>query len=67
MKSLVSENQLFREPDVEQVSQRLHESLSTCRSMIANYRSMIEDGANDNQRSCVGKRFTDEATDAGQP
>jgi hypothetical protein len=45
----VSDNELPREADVEQVSRRLHQSLKACQVMVANYRVMLSGGANDNE------------------
>ena len=44
----MSDDELPREADVEQVSRRLHQSLKACRLMVANYRAMLAGVANDN-------------------
>jgi hypothetical protein len=44
----VSDEELTRDSDVEHVSLRLAQGLKACRSMVANYRSLLDGEANDN-------------------
>jgi hypothetical protein len=44
----VSDEELARNADVEQVSRTLAQSLKACRSMIASYRAALGAEANDN-------------------
>ena len=62
----MSDNELPREADVEQVSRRLHQSLHACRVMVANYRAMLGGVANDNEPVVdgVGKGYSPEANAA---
>jgi hypothetical protein len=43
-----SEEELTRDSEVEHVSLRLAQGLKACRSMVANYRAMLDGEANDN-------------------
>ena len=44
----MSDDELARNADVEHVSLRLAQGLKACRSMVANYRAMLDAEANDN-------------------
>jgi hypothetical protein len=44
----VSDEELTRDADVEHVSLKLAQGLKACRSMVANYRAMLDAKANDN-------------------
>ena len=44
----MSDEELARTADVEHVSLRLAQGLKACRSMIADYRAMLDAEANDN-------------------
>jgi hypothetical protein len=44
----VSDEELTRDADVEHVSLKLAQGLKACRSMVANYRAMLDAEANDN-------------------
>jgi hypothetical protein len=61
----VSDDELPRQADVQQVSWQLNQSLKSCRAMVANYRLMLGGGANDNQPADHGnERFVDEESEA---
>lgn len=60
----MSDDQLSRQPDFPQVHRKLRQSLSTCRSMIANYRTMLGGMANDNQPVQFGDDFAEQANEA---
>ncbi len=44
----MSDEELPRDGDVEDVSRTLAQSLKACRSMVADYRAMLDAEANDN-------------------
>jgi hypothetical protein len=44
----VSDEELTRDADVEHVSLRLVQGLKACRSMVADYRALLDSEANDN-------------------
>jgi hypothetical protein len=45
---LVSDEELASSAEVEQVRSKLAEAVKACRSMVANYRAMLDTDANDN-------------------
>jgi hypothetical protein len=61
----VSDEELTRDADVEHVSLKLAQGLKACRSMVANYRAMLDAEANDNIREAPAEpaapRDADEA------
>ena len=61
----MSDNELPREADVQQVSWRMNESLKACRAMVANYREMLAGVANDNEPGAAsgGNGFEREASE----
>jgi hypothetical protein len=46
--------------DVDKLNDDLSEGLKTCRTMVANYRAMLVDGANDNRAARAESTFEHE-------